>query len=418
MIYFIGTLSISFFNYLYYPILGRLLSVEYYGEVQALISLYLQISIFLVVFGYITVNVINNHSKEEEKVLIITELERMALFLTGISFLLILLFASEAKTTLKFTTVYPFLALAPLVLITVPFTFRNYFLQGHRKLKEVSLAGIIYSLGKLMLAILFILLGMKSLGAMVGYILAMGLGLIYVYVKTKNDLPITRLKIPVLLYGKKYDKDKKLIKDQLFFGFFVFFALLSVTFLYTYDAVIVRKYFDPTASGLFSGISTIARIIYFGTASVAGVLLASVSLKSSDKDNRKLLIRSLGMIAFLGLSGLAIFSLFPKLIITILLGSRYQSFANLLPIMSLSMLLASITNLIVTYQIALRRYLMIVPAALGGSALFLLSSLNHGTLLNIAYNFIYANVIALAASIIIVIFEENAKKDLDRSSSL
>jgi O-antigen/teichoic acid export membrane protein len=39
-ILFVGSLAVSVLNYAYYPVLGRLLKVEEFGEVQVLISLF------------------------------------------------------------------------------------------------------------------------------------------------------------------------------------------------------------------------------------------------------------------------------------------------------------------------------------------------------------------------------------------
>ena len=55
-IFFIGSMAVAVLNYLYHPILGRMMSVEDFGEVQSLISLFIQLSIFMGVFNIITVN--------------------------------------------------------------------------------------------------------------------------------------------------------------------------------------------------------------------------------------------------------------------------------------------------------------------------------------------------------------------------
>jgi O-antigen/teichoic acid export membrane protein len=37
LIFFVGTLAIAVFNYLYYPIVGRLVTVSDFGEIQEII---------------------------------------------------------------------------------------------------------------------------------------------------------------------------------------------------------------------------------------------------------------------------------------------------------------------------------------------------------------------------------------------
>ncbi len=59
-IFFAGSLSIGLLNYLYYPVIGRLLHPNSFGEVQVLFSLFAQISIFFGILGLITINITAN----------------------------------------------------------------------------------------------------------------------------------------------------------------------------------------------------------------------------------------------------------------------------------------------------------------------------------------------------------------------
>ena len=54
-VFFISAVAVGALNYLYYPIMGRLLNTAQFGEVQTLISLFLQIAIFLSVLGLVTI---------------------------------------------------------------------------------------------------------------------------------------------------------------------------------------------------------------------------------------------------------------------------------------------------------------------------------------------------------------------------
>src|SRR5262249_32510346 len=60
-VYFAGSLLVAFLNYLYYPVLGRLLQPADFGEVQAVISLFLQAGVFLQVLGTVTVGVFKKY---------------------------------------------------------------------------------------------------------------------------------------------------------------------------------------------------------------------------------------------------------------------------------------------------------------------------------------------------------------------
>ncbi len=74
-----------------------------------------------------------------------------------------------------------------------------------------------------------------------------------------------------------------------------FVSLLSVA-----DVLIIKHYFDAETTGLYSGIATIARIIFFVTASISGVLLPHIKLTNRVEENLKTLRKAFGIIFVLG----------------------------------------------------------------------------------------------------------------------
>ncbi len=53
VIFFFGSMGVAFLSYLYHPILGRIMKVEDFGEVQTLLSLVTQVSVPLGIFAVI-----------------------------------------------------------------------------------------------------------------------------------------------------------------------------------------------------------------------------------------------------------------------------------------------------------------------------------------------------------------------------
>lgn len=156
IIFFIGSMAVAVLNYLYHPILGRMMSVEDFGEAQALISLFMQLGIFMGVFNIITVNVAANYEDEKERDRIISALRRIAFYITGALFLAIIVLSPLLKNFFQFSSFYPFISLAFLLMTGVSFTFRKAFLQGVSNFKAVSWAGIISAAGRLGVIIIFL----------------------------------------------------------------------------------------------------------------------------------------------------------------------------------------------------------------------------------------------------------------------
>src|SRR5579884_2077181 len=80
-LYWSASLGVSVLNYLYYPVLGRLLDPVAFGETQTIISFYTQISTFFVVLGLVSVGIITKYGNERKRDQLTNELSRLALFL-------------------------------------------------------------------------------------------------------------------------------------------------------------------------------------------------------------------------------------------------------------------------------------------------------------------------------------------------
>lgn len=386
IIFFIGSMVVAVLNYLYHPILSRMMSVEDFGEVQTLISLFLQLSIFLGVFNVITINITANCESKEERDAIVSVLRKIAFFITGGLFLAVLILSTFLQDFFQFSSFYPFISLAFLLLLGVSFTFRKAVLQGASKFKEVSWAGIINSGSKLIFAVLLVWLGWRSLGAISGLLLAQGLALFYVYLKTKSDFS---LDVPMK------DKIFEVIKKEYKYAMLIFFATGAIIFLYTADVLMVKHWFSPEEAGLYSGIATIARIIFFATGSVSAVLLSAVKIKNTAQENRQILKKGLILIFLIAGGSLLIFSIFSEFIINLLIGSRYVVLAHLLGELSLLLAMVAIINLFFFYFLALRRSIIISASLLGPITILTLTFFRHQYLEQIISNFLIGSAVVL-----------------------
>ena len=400
IIFFCGSAAVAFLNYLYHPVLSRLMAVEDFGEVQALISIYLQLGIILTVFGYIVVNIVSNDGRDDKKTEFVLKLEEIAYFLTFAVSFVIIIFSNNLKNYLNFHSFYPFIALALLLITTVPLTFRTSYLQAKHLFWSLSLTGMLFSGGKLLFAVLLVWFGLKSFGAIAGLVIANGVALFYVIKKTKISI-LGSLSVFKKVFRTAISDQ---MKKELKYGIFIFIILISMTLLYTADVVIVRLYLPSTEAGLYSGVAVIARIIFFATASVSGVLLPSVKL-SKSKENNKLLKMALFAVFLIGGTLLIIFSFFPEIIINLLISSKYEAYSGILPRASLFLFLSSIANILFTYCIALRKYFAAYIAGFGVFIVFVLSLLNHASAFAIVNNFIITNFSILSGLVIWLSYE-------------
>ncbi|HEY6736822.1 MAG TPA: oligosaccharide flippase family protein [Candidatus Saccharimonadia bacterium] len=371
-IFVVGSLAVSFMNYLYYPVLGRLLAPADFGEVQAVISFFLQTGVLLSVLGMVTISVVKRYSNDVQRQAILGELEQLALWIGLALFTVVVLAAVPLQNFLNFTSPVPFILLALSVLLGIPGAFANAFIQAHRRFGVLSASGLVASLGKLLGSTALVIIGWRAAGAVLGVVLAQLLALAFAAWWARRlgrRLSVPHLQRPNLT----------LIRPELRYAGLVLVTSLAINMLLSCDIIVAKHVFSPHDAGLYAGIATVARIIYFLTVPLAAVLIASVK-PGEPAHNHALLKRSLALLALLGGGTLLVFCWAPAVIVGLLVGQRYAPVAGLLPGLSLAIFTLSLANLLVYYHVALRHVSVLAAAGLGLVITLGLFLLHHGSL--------------------------------------
>ncbi len=384
-------------SYLYYPVLGRLLSPSSFGEVQTLITLFLQYTIFLNVLDLVVINILVSYADPGLAKRIVLELEKVSL---GIGLGIVLLVAALGRVLesfLRFSSAWPFLIVAIAGLVAVPFIFRSGYLQAQKKFSLVTGANIVSASGRLVIGALLVAIGFGTLGAIWGLLLAQIIALAFAAhfaMRSGFREGFHKRKLP----------DVRLIMPELKYAVLVLAGSLSITLMYSIDIVVVKHYFDARTAGLYAGISVTARILFFLTASIAQVLIPSVSLKEPMRQNKQILLKSGLLLVTIGSLGVAAFYLAPHIILRVLLGHAYLAYAELLPRLSLAIFVVSIANLLVIYFTALRKYMVLWMAILGSSITLGLMAVRHGTLDAVVNDLVVGSICLCGMFLILTIF--------------
>ena len=397
-VFFVGSMLVAVLNYLYHPIVSRMLTVEQFGEVQAYLSIAMQFTVVAGVFGMVVLNIKANHdeakkSESTEQNSLIAQLYTLSMGLMVVISALLLAASPYLTHGLALSTSSGLFIVVGILLLSTSQTFANFHLQAEKFFAKVSISGIIASLGKIVFSVLFIYLGFSVAGALAGYLVATFVALAYIYPKTKSTIS------PSQFTWVHFTPE---LWRELRFGVLVLFATGFATFLYTADIIVVRYFFTEETAGLYAGIATVARIIVFATASVAGVAIAHVKLRQSREENHALMRKSLVIVTLIGGCGLTLFTLFPELIMSMLMGSRFLSLAPLLPLLTLLMFAVSITNLFVMYFLALRKFVLIPVVSISGICIAIFTFLWHSAVTHVIWDFLCG--IAIALLILIVLY--------------
>lgn len=391
-VFLLSAVAVGALNYLYYPILGRLLNTAQFGEVQALISLFLQITIFLSVLGLVAINVVTNYASEAKRNAVILELEKLALVLgLGLLAATILLQGLLARF-LQFDSRAPFILLVIALVVSVPLTFRGAFLRGKQHFGLAAIASLLSAGGKLLFAVLLVVVGLKTAGAIGGLVAAQlvagGFAAIWAAkYGLRKAANVSWLQLP----------NFRLLAPELRYGLLVLIGSLIITLQYSIDILIVKHYFDPHTAGLYAGVASVARIVFFLTASVAMVLMSLVKVGATPAQNRQLLLKSLALTAIVGLPVVALSIFDPSRLASLLMGSAYSQVADLLPKLSLAIFMVAIVNVLVAYYLALRRFSLALPLGIGAGITYWLLYSFHASLEAIVNSLLIGSVAMLCA---------------------
>jgi O-antigen/teichoic acid export membrane protein len=388
-IFFVGSVGVGVLNYLYYPILGRLLPPSEFGELQALVSLFLQLTVFLTVLSLITVNLVANYKDKQKLSNMLAELEKAALFVGIVLLILTTIFSDFFKDFLQFESALPFVIVALAFVVSIPLVFRSAYVRGRQAFGKAAAVNLAASGIKIVFSALLVVIGLGTAGAIFGIVGAQFLAfLVAAWWAYKLGLASPE--------GRYLSWPKLgIIKPELRYAVLVFVGSLFITLLYSIDIIVVKHYFDAHTAGLYAGVATVARIIFFLTASVVQVMLPSIKLKNSGSANQKILFRSLALVALVSTPALAVFILFPELTIQLLMGKNYTDFAHLLPLLGVVIFTVSILNLLIMYFVSLRHYSMTIVAIIVAVALITLMVFRHENLEQIVENLLIVSLATL-----------------------
>lgn len=418
-VFFVGSVLVGALNYLYYPILGRLMAPAAFGELQVLISLFLQFTILLNVLSMITVNVTVNQTDVKKAHRIIFELEKLAAYLT-VGILAFSVIGGEfLRSTLHFESMLPFVALALAMLASVPLTFRSAFARGQKRFGIASASQLIGATVKIIFSVGLVVLGLGVAGAVAGIVGAQLVAFLYA-ARWAARLGFSR---PAdTHYGTL--PDLKIVVPELKYAAAVLVGLLAVTMLMSIDVIVVKYFFDPHTAGLYAGIATVARTIFFLAVPLSQVLMPMVKTNQPLKQNYHLLLKSLGLTVAVCGFVLGVLAFAPETVVRVLMGVEYITYAPLLLPLATAIFAISIVNLVMTYYFALRQKMIMLVGIIGFAISLSLMLVWHGDLSAIVDSMLIGSVITLglAGTYVLVMLKRgvrHAEQDnFDRGTDL
>lgn len=350
---FILLLTLNFFNllnFIFNVLMARTLSLSEYGELTALINLVVLFAVFSESVQTIVAKYVSENSSEAQSRSLLTRSLKKAFsvsLLIYLGFLLVSIFLSYA---LKIN--YGYLALSGLMII---FSFilpvPRGVLQGKQRFTSLGMNFISEGFVKLVFSLIFVLIGFRVGGALLGMILGVASAFCLSLLSLSKTLSSTSAKAKI---DGIYDYSRP-----------VFFVTLSIVLFLTLDMVLAKIFFPPEIAGAYAIASTIAKIIFIGTQPLSKALFPISVATKKQKDSSSLLKKAMLYLSFLLAIALLAVWLFPELIISLYAGRQIVTSSAILLYITIAMCLLSYTNLILMYALSRgllkRTYLLIFP---------------------------------------------------------
>lgn len=336
----IGSNSVSFLNYLYHFVMGRMLGPANYGELAALISL---VGLFGIVPASISLMIVKYiaSAKNKQDVNNLVEWFKAKIFPASIVFsVAMLIFSPVISTFLNIDNMSYLILIAVTFLFSLQAGFNRSILQGLLKFKEMVISVLVENSSKLIISIILVYIGFQVFGVMVALVISALIGLY-----------MTNL---YLNYSKKIINLSPDVKSMIRFTIPVGVQTIATTSLYSSDVILVKHFFPSHEAGIYAAISTLGKIIFFGAGPISSVMFPLVSQReASGKSYTKIFLNSFIATGVLSLGILLLYYLMPHLAINLLYGGAYIEASGLLVWFGIFMSLFTLSSLLINFNLSL-----------------------------------------------------------------
>lgn len=345
-IHYFGSFTVNIGNYLFHLILLRILSPHAYGEFLSYLSFLYLISIPSQTINILVNKYVASFFGKKDKIRInnfFYYLIQKTFFPTLIISLIIAFTSNQLSILLK-SDPQAFIILSISLLISYfSSIIRSYILAFQRFIFNTTIS-LLEIVAKIVLAIIFIKMGLSATGAVLAMLLT---GIIILIISFTN---IKQAIYPKLKIVKKLNIN---IKRMAIYSLLFSAGSLSLLSL---DVLLVRFFFTPIESGIYSAVSVLARMIFYGLIPFASLMLPFVSHRfAAGLPTKTVLYKILAIITLFGIFGTSVFVIFPIKIINLLSGADYLAGAKILPLFAISLFFLALSYILLSYLIAINK---------------------------------------------------------------
>ncbi len=397
----VANLITAFLNYLYHFVAGRFLAPAEYGRLESIITLNYFISVFTGAFSLSVVSFIGE-IKKEKTLSAVKSLSKLAIKITIIFEIVFFLLSPFIKKFLYLENnmlIYSYALWLGFSFLPLVF---GAALQSRLKFVYSAAVSVLSTFLKLLITFILLLLGGKETTALSGWIVLAVVSLLINYIFVQK------------IWGDQKTEKIKIKKSFWKFSGLALISNFSLTSLYSSDILLVRHFFSERQSGLYSALSVLGKIIFFGA---SAILMVSYPLFIKYQKNKKrlkqTLLLSIGFVFSITILGIVGFRLFPDFFITALYGNQYKEAVKYMFSFAVFTGLLAIFNLMTRFLLALEEKVIGFIAAITAFMQLALIYFNHNSINAIIRNSIFSLLVGVLLSVFWIIFKlvKNGKQN-------
>lgn len=356
-----GNMFANVLNYFYQLFMGRNLGIVGYGELSSVFALFYIITIVPISASPSIVKFISTSKNHKEARLIYERINKfiwkIAIFFAILIFVLSPFLASFLHVDWSYVVL-----VAPVVFFSLVTISNQALMQGLLKFWGNVGPNLTASTTKLILGIVFVLIGMRVFGAVLGVLFGASLAYFYSYYLSKKFLK--KIKPEGQFDFRKF---LKYSLPVLVFSF-------SFTSFFTVDLILVKHFFSQTDAGIYATLSILGKIIYFAASPIASVMFPLVAGKHSRGEKYfRLLVVSLLVTTSVAFGIVSIYALFSKQIINIFSKSGSLISGDYLVWMGIFIALYTVCYFIMNFFLSIDKVkIVLVPFVLAIIQIFLI----------------------------------------------
>jgi O-antigen/teichoic acid export membrane protein len=351
-ILFSGAIAGSLLNYFFHLAVGRMVSVEIYGEAESLISLITIIAVPAATLGLVATKFAaaglaeNNPASSRG---LLKYLNRQV-FIYGLPiFLLTLALTPLAANFLKIQGSFPLVMIWAMMFLSFFSAINGGILNGWQKFIPASVNGVIGTAVKLICGLVLVKLGF-ALNGIIGSFLIAGVVSYFVSISMLKFLKTAPDKIKD---GRPSKMNFQSVKNYVLP---VFLGSLAINLLGNIDMVFAKHNLNSLLAGQYGALNITSKVIFFVVGILASVLFAMAAEHSHKKtDSAPILKNALSLTLIFCAGSIIFYFIFPRFVLSVFFGRKYLAVAFYLGWFAINASLFSLANLILQYLLSIHQ---------------------------------------------------------------